>query len=113
MLHGVPWHVILVFVITVTFTFLFFVNAIHEKKIISGVLLVWLAIVGLSSYFGVFTYLFIAVPCACIILLLTTKSGQDVTDDFDMQTLTLLHIVRVPVELVLYWLSADQFIPEM
>lgn len=34
-------------------------------------------------------------------------------DDFDVKTLTLLHIVRIPVELILYSLYLHKVVPEV
>jgi hypothetical protein len=43
-----------------------------------------------------------------IALMLITKTGKRFTDSLDLKTLTLLHIVRIPVELVLYWLCVHK-----
>ena len=48
-----------------------------------------------------------------IILLLTTKSGRRFTDSIDLKKLTLVHIVRVPVEITLFMLSTHKLIPEL
>jgi hypothetical protein len=43
-------------------------------------------------------------PLAVIIILFCTARGRKYIDSLDPQILTLLHVVRIPVELVLYWL---------
>jgi len=46
-------------------------------------------------------------------LLLVTKSGRKFTDSIDVKKLTLVHIVRVPVEITLFMLSTHKLIPEL
>jgi hypothetical protein len=48
-----------------------------------------------------------------MILLLITKSGRRFTDSIDLKKLTLVHIVRVPVEITLFMLSTHKLIPEL
>src|SRR4051794_25818429 len=42
-------------------------------------------------------------PLLLIICLLVTNSGRDFIDSMDGRALTLLHVVRVPIEAVLFW----------
>ncbi|WP_211165401.1 hypothetical protein [Flavobacterium silvaticum] len=42
----------------------------------------------------------------------STKSGRTFIDGLDLPTLTLISVVRIPVELVLYWLLVHKTIPE-
>lgn len=46
-----------------------------------------------------------------IVLFLTTK-GRAFIDSLDIKTLTILHTVRIPVELTLFWLFAAHTIPQ-
>ncbi|MBL7701644.1 MAG: hypothetical protein JNM14_05310 [Ferruginibacter sp.] len=48
-----------------------------------------------------------------IILLFITKSGRSFIDSLPLKILTCLHIVRVPVEIVLYWLFLHKTIPQL
>ncbi len=50
-------------------------------------------------------------PMVLVTVLLLTKKGRLLMDSFDAKTLTLLHIVRVPVELTLYWLYLNKAVP--
>ena len=45
-------------------------------------------------------------------ILFTTKKGESFIDSLPLINLTYLNIVRVPVELVLYWLFLNKAIPE-
>jgi hypothetical protein len=48
-----------------------------------------------------------------IILLFSTSKGRQFIDSLPLRNLTYLHIVRIPVELVLFWLYQNKAIPEL
>jgi hypothetical protein len=48
-----------------------------------------------------------------IILILSTKQGNLFTRRLKLKRLHLLHIVRIPVEFCLYWLSLHKTVPEL
>lgn len=48
-----------------------------------------------------------------IILLFATTKGRQFIDSLPLKYLTYLHIVRVPVEIVLFWLFLSKAIPEL
>jgi len=48
-----------------------------------------------------------------IAALFMTRSGRQYLDGIDIKTLTLLHIIRIPVELVLYWLFLNKAVPQL
>ncbi|MGB8191236.1 MAG: hypothetical protein WCF67_04910 [Chitinophagaceae bacterium] len=52
-------------------------------------------------------------PVALIIALLSTRAGKQYTDGLDMKWLTLLHVVRLPVEIMLLALYYHKGIPEL
>ncbi len=47
-----------------------------------------------------------------IIILFATQTGRRFIDSLPLKNLTYLNIVRVPVELVLYWLYLNKAVPE-
>ena len=58
--------------------------------------------------------LFGAFPTFLIILVLfTTKSGRSFIDQLPIQHLSYLHTIRIPVELVLFWLMIEGEVPEL
>jgi hypothetical protein len=120
MLTNIPGSVIATFLLTVVLTFFLFVNATGNKVIVAIILLVWLTITGILSFREVFQntdsvpprLLLVMTPAILfIILLLVTKRGRRFTDNLDLKKLTLLHIVRIPVEIVLYLLAAHKLVP--
>ncbi|MDR7129731.1 uncharacterized membrane protein HdeD (DUF308 family) [Algoriphagus sp. 4150] len=48
-----------------------------------------------------------------IIVLFTTQKGRQFIDSLPLTNLTYLNIVRVPVEIVLFWLFLNKAIPEL
>lgn len=83
---------------------------------------IWLVIQALLGTNGFYTntqvmpprfVLAIAPPLLLIIALFATKSGRNFIDDLNLKTLTILHMVRIPVELVLFWLFLHKAIPEI
>ena len=82
----------------------------------------WLNIqyyIGQSGYYRVTDtipprfLLLILPPIMLIAALFMTRSGRQYLDGIDIKTLTLLHIIRIPVELVLYWLFLNKAVPQL
>jgi len=122
MLEQLPSYIIVIFLLTVALTFFLFINATPNKTTPSIVLLAWLAITGILSFKGVFQdarsmpprLLIIMAPAIlAIILLLTTRNGRRFSDGLYLKKLTLVHIVRIPVEITLYLLATQKMIPEL
>ena len=122
MLTGLPTYVNFIFLATVVLTFCLFVWAARNKGVVAIVLTGWLALTGALSYNGFFQntsvtpprLMLVMVPALLfIILLLVTKNGRAFADGLDLKKLTLFHVVRLPVEITLYLLAANKFIPEL
>ena len=122
MLTDLPDNLVIIFLLTVILTFLLFINAVRNKPTGVIVLVIWLAVTGILSINKVFQntstipprlMIVIAPAILFIILLLITKSGRKFTDNIDLKKLTLVHIVRVPVEITLFMLSTHKLIPEL
>lgn len=59
-------------------------------------------------------FLFLIIPpLLTITLLFITKRGRAFIDSLSPSMLTLLHIVRIPVEVVLYWLFIHKGVPQV
>jgi hypothetical protein len=48
-----------------------------------------------------------------LVILFTTKKGRLFIDSLPLEKLTYLHVIRIPVEMVLYWLFLSKAIPEL
>jgi hypothetical protein len=121
MLPNLPAYITIVFILTVILTIYFLFKASWSITPII-VVIVWLTIQGILSYNGFYLNsagtlpriaLAILPPLLFIILVLITKKGKKFIRRLDLRTLHLLHIVRIPVEVCLYWLSLRKAVPEL
>lgn len=117
-----PVYISVVFILTTVITLLLLYKATHySKPVIIGTLL-WLAaqaIIGLSGFYKVTTGipprfgLLLFPPLIFITIFFISKKGRQAADGFDVKLLTLLHMVRIPVELTLYWLYLHHAVPQL
>jgi len=132
MIENLPTYISVVFGLTTFATFILFYFAIKNSQtdsskskaniIVIG-LTVWLIIqagLTLSNFYNTDTTSFppkflwlIIPPLLTIVLLFATKKGRGFIDRLPLIDLTYLNIVRIPVELVLYWLFLNKVVPEL
>ena len=119
---NVPTYIAITFILTTLLTVAFFYFASKKSIITLVILLVWLLVqmlIGLTDFYTDSYSLpprflvLILPPVIFIILLFTIKKVKDYIDNLDLKMLTLLHIVRTPVELVLLWLFVYKAVPEL
>ena len=122
MLTDLPRSLIVIFLLTVAVTLLLFINAVKNKTTSLLIMLLWLALTGILSYKEIFQntsaipprlMLVMGLAILFIILLFITKKGKAFIDDLDLKKLTMVHIVRIPVEIILYSLALHKLIPEL
>lgn len=122
MITNLPMYVNIVFILTTLVTVFLFYKAGVKSKISLGILVLWLLLQAELSYAGFYTitntvpprFVLLALPpVLLIIFLFITAKGRAYVNNLDAKTLTLLHIVRVPVELCLYWLFMHKSIPQL
>lgn len=99
----------------------FFYNSYSNRKLSIGIIL-WMiltAILGVLGFYGKQNtlpprFIFLLAPgLAFVLLLFFNKHTRLITDRFDLKTLTILHIIRIPVEIVLYSVYLDGLIPNL
>ncbi len=97
-----------------------FYRATNKSILFLAIIAAWMILqyfVGQSGFYtNGFTrpprfLLLIAPPLLVLIILFLTKKGRQFIDSLDMPILTLLHTVRIPVELILYFLFLARAIP--
>lgn len=119
-MQHLPFYIPAVFVATTLLTFFFIAKALDFSKKVIFIITAWLllqAIVASSGFYHHLTamppriLLAIVPPFAIIVLLFSTTSGRRIIDTLPADVLTLLHVVRIPVEIVLYWLFMHKTIP--
>jgi hypothetical protein len=119
-MEHLPVYIEIVFILTALLTLLLLYGAGNFKKAIIAGALIWLALQAVISLSGFYTVntdtpprfaLLLFPPVIFIIILFLTKKGKSAIDGFNVKTLTLLHIVRIPVEITLYWLFLHKALP--
>ncbi|MBK7307563.1 MAG: hypothetical protein IPI88_11360 [Chitinophagaceae bacterium] len=117
-----PMYVNIVFILTTLLTVFLFYKAGNLSKINLGILGLWLLLQAVLSYVGFYTvtnttpprFVLLALPAVLLIIFLfITAKGRVYLNNLDAKTITLLHVVRIPVELCLYWLFLHKSIPQL
>jgi len=121
-MNNLPVYISIVFVSTTIITAAFFYKAAHRSRNFLIVLFAWIIIqtvLALRMFYTLTTtvppriILLGVPPLVIIICLFLTTSGKRFLDNLDIKWLTLLHVIRIPVELVLLWLSFNKVIPQL
>jgi hypothetical protein len=119
-MEHLPIYISIVFVLTTLLTVALLYKAANYSKFVLIAAILWLAlqaITGLSGFYKVTTVfpprlaLLLMPPIVFIAALLIIKKGRLFIDVFNVKTLTLLHIVRIPVEFTLYLLFLHRLVP--
>lgn len=122
MIAHLPMYVNIVFILTTLLTVFLFYKAGSLSKINLGILGLWLLLQAVLSYVGFYTvtnttpprFVLLALPAVLLIIFLfITAKGRVYLNNLDAKTITLLHVVRIPVELCLYWLFLHKSIPQL
>lgn len=133
MIENLPTYISIIFGLTTVATLAMFFWTVkssdsemvrhNSTKIVFGLAL-WLIIQAVLTFRNVYNsdtnffppkiLLFGILPAILtIIVLFVTSKGQQFIDSLPLRNLIYLNIVRIPVELVLYWLFLNSVIPEL
>ena len=121
-MENIPFYISLVFVLTTCLTILFFYNASGRSGMLAAIVITWAilqSIIASTEFYTVTNAvpprfaLLVIPPLLTIILLFVTAGGRRIIDKFDAARLTWLHIVRIPVEFILYWLFLYKQVPAL
>lgn len=120
-MQNLPTYVYLTFGATTAFAiWLFYKATNYSKPFIIG-LSIWiiiqsaLAINGFYSNPNTVTARFpilIIPPLLFLISRLINKTGRAFLDNLNLKVLTIFHVIRIPVEIVLFWLFVNYSVPE-
>lgn len=122
MISNLPVYINIVFILTTGLTVFLFYKATQRSVTTLLILGSWLLIQAVLSFTGFYTvtdtipprFALLAVPALLfIIFLFITPKGKNFINSLDIKMLTLLHIVRIPVEICLYWLFLHKSIPQL
>lgn len=121
-MENLPIPVSIFFGLTTLLTVYLFYKATNNSKTVLVLIAVLLALQGRVAYTGFFTVtditpprflLLVIPPLVLVAVLFFTASGKRFIDNLNVKDLTLLHIVRIPVEIVLLWLFLHKTIPQI
>ena len=130
-MNNLPTYIAILFVATTFVTVLIFfaalknatVDAVKRKSnAILGVILLWFIVQAALALNGFYEDIYITPqkmlliglpPLGTIAILFLTKKGRKFIDSLPLQTLTWLHTIRVPVEIVLFLLFVHKAIPQL
>jgi hypothetical protein len=121
-MEHLPTSLYLLFALTASLTLILFFRAVGFSKGLISIFSLWLiiqSILSISAFYQV-TYvmpprfmLLILPPIVIIVITFLTKNGKNFIAGLDIGKLTILHIIRIPVELTLYWLFLHKAVPEV
>ncbi|MBY0482475.1 MAG: hypothetical protein K2Q21_14055 [Chitinophagaceae bacterium] len=119
-MENLPFYVYAVFGLTVLAAIGIFYKATNNSKPFLTLISVWIGfqtILGLSGFYKIANtmpprfVLLLLPPTILIITRFSTENGRTFMDQLDIKKLTLFHILRIPVEIVLFWLFTYRAIP--
>jgi hypothetical protein len=122
MLENIPLHLLITFLLATGFVSYMFLKACHWNKKVMTLFAIWLPLQAYLGYSGFYLdsiaippHMLFMIPPTLVAMLITfyTKRGQSFINSLDLKTLTLLHLVRIPVEFCLLWLFIAGAIPEL
>ena len=117
-----PAYISLIFGLTTIATAWLFYKATKNPGTTLIILLLWLilhTVLGLSGFYTVTNtvpprfLLMVLPPLLFIIGLFVTVKGRKYLDSLNIRSLAILHIVRIPVELVLFLLFINKVVPKL
>ena len=115
-------YINIIFIATAVLAIILFYHASRKSKITLSVLLGWAlaqSVIGYSGFYAITNttpprfILMILPPIILIISLFLTKAGKRFIDLLDLKWLTIIHIVRLPIEVVLYLLFLAKAVPQI
>jgi hypothetical protein len=121
-MNQLPLYISIVFILTTLLTVFLFYKASNRNGKLLLIITAWLIIQSAIAITGFFTVtntlpprfiLLIAVPVASILVIFSTSKGKTFIDDFALGKLTLLHTIRIPIEIVLFWLFLNKAVPQL
>jgi hypothetical protein len=122
MIETIPAYINVLFELTTALTLWFFYKATNKSTFSIVIILAWLVLQAVIALTGFYTitntipprFLLLALPPVLFIIgLFATTKGRKYIDSLDVKWLTYVHVVRVPVEIVLFWLFIYKRVPQL
>ena len=128
MIENLPGYVSITFILTTFLTVGFLIYAIRQKifdtlpsKILAALIAFWLIFQATLALGGFYqrmdvvpprVFAFGVLPAIVLIALFFILFRKNFIERLPLKILTLLHIIRIPVEIVLLWLFQNGFVPQ-
>lgn len=122
MIQDLPFYISLIFALaTVATAWMLYIASGYSRRVLN-ITIAWLVIQALVALTGFYTktdslpprFALLAGPAMlAIIMLFITAKGRAFLDNLNPKWLTWLHVVRVPVELTLFWLFLHDQVPQL
>ena len=119
-MENLPLYVYIIFGATVLFAIWLFYKATHYSRSFLILITAWMIIQSILAITGFyhdpntmtsrFPLLFLP-ALVFIIAIFITKKGRRFIDSLHLPTLTIFHVIRAPVEIVLFWLFINRTVP--
>lgn len=129
MTENLPAYVSITFILTTFLTVGFFLYAVRSTvfetlpaKLLIGLTAFWLIFQAVAAMSGFYQktdalppriFLVGAFPVLLLIVSYFVFFRRSFIERLPLRTLTLLHVIRIPVEIVLFWLFQNKLVPEM
>ena len=130
MIEQIPAYISIVFLITSFLTFGIFAYAIKRvgfdllwSKLLLFLIPFWMLFQAVLAISGFYLYtesvpprlpMFAVLPAVLLIVVcFVTRNGRNFIEKLPLKALTVLHVIRIPVELTLAWLFEQGLIPQV
>ncbi|QJD78326.1 hypothetical protein HH216_07735 [Spirosoma rhododendri] len=122
MLPDLPLSISILFILTTAIAVWLFYRATNYNRSVLAVLAAWAALQMVVAFTGFYRRtntipprlaLLIGPPLLFIIGLFVTKRGRQFIDSLRLDQLTVLHFIRINVEIILFMLFISKAIPEV
>jgi len=119
-MENVSMLINVLFGVTAVAAVLLFWKAAHYSKLVIVVAITWTILQSILGIKGFYTNweaspprfpMLIVPPALFIIILFLNRKGRSFIDNLNLETLTILHAIRIPVEISLYYLFIAKLIP--
>lgn len=118
----IPFSSAVLYILLTLITIWLFSKASKNKTGVGAILLGWAFAQWGVAYSGFYTdlstmpprpFLMFAIPVLTMIVLFATKKGRGFIDSLDLKWLTLVHMVRLPVEIFIFYWFTKGWVPEL
>jgi hypothetical protein len=121
-MKNLPIYVPAIFILITMLTLWFYYRASNKTNLVLGISMTWLLVHGIIAYSGFYLVsdtippriVYMMAPVLLtIVLLFATKWGRNFIDSMNEVYFTWLHVIRVPVEIVLWVLFIYKGVPQL